>query len=87
MREPIKSRSTDELHQIPVNLQAEAQKTGVNLSGTHTQGSVFELVTDFAPAGDQPQAIEKLVRGVEQGMHHGQRDCANATSDHYYGAQ
>ncbi|MEY2864659.1 MAG: hypothetical protein RLY58_2366, partial [Pseudomonadota bacterium] len=69
MREPIKSRSTDELHQIPVNLQAEAQKTGVNLSGTHTQGGVFELVTDFAPAGDQPQAIEKLVRGVEQGMH------------------
>ncbi|MEY4515719.1 MAG: hypothetical protein RL180_65, partial [Pseudomonadota bacterium] len=69
MREPIKSRSTDELHQIPVNLQAEAQKTGVNLSGTQAQTQPFELVTDFAPAGDQPQAIEKLVRGVEQGMH------------------
>ena len=29
----------------------------------------FELVTNYAPAGDQPQAIEKLVRGVEQGLH------------------
>jgi len=29
----------------------------------------FELVTNFEPAGDQPQAIEKLVKGVEQGMH------------------
>ena len=31
----------------------------------------FQMVTDFAPSGDQPQAIDKLVRGVEQG-HHGQ---------------
>ncbi|WP_298142739.1 excinuclease ABC subunit UvrB [uncultured Acinetobacter sp.] len=29
----------------------------------------FQLVTDYQPAGDQPQAIEKLVRGVQQGMH------------------
>lgn len=28
----------------------------------------FQLVTDFAPAGDQPQAIEKLVKGLNQGM-------------------
>ena len=28
----------------------------------------FELVTNFAPAGDQPQAIEKLVQGVEKGL-------------------
>ena len=27
----------------------------------------FELVSEYAPAGDQPQAIEKLVRGVEKG--------------------
>ncbi len=27
----------------------------------------FELVSEYAPAGDQPQAIEKLVRGVERG--------------------
>ena len=27
----------------------------------------FELVTSYQPAGDQPQAIEKLVHGVESG--------------------
>jgi excinuclease ABC subunit B len=68
MREPIKSRSSDDLHQVPVQIQADAQKKGVNLSGTQASSQPFELVTDFAPAGDQPQAIEKLVRGVEQGM-------------------
>ncbi|ANF81471.1 excinuclease ABC subunit B [Acinetobacter sp. NCu2D-2] len=29
----------------------------------------FELVTNYEPAGDQPQAIEKLVKGIEQGFH------------------
>ncbi len=29
----------------------------------------FELVTNYQPAGDQPQAIEKLVQGVRQGFH------------------
>jgi excinuclease ABC subunit B len=29
----------------------------------------FELVTSYQPAGDQPQAIEKLVKGIEQGFH------------------
>jgi len=28
----------------------------------------FELVSDFEPAGDQPQAIEKLVEGLEAGV-------------------
>lgn len=27
----------------------------------------FEIVSDFKPMGDQPQAIEKLVQGLEQG--------------------
>src|SRR5689334_7660824 len=27
----------------------------------------FQLVTELAPSGDQPEAIEGLVRGVEQG--------------------
>ncbi len=27
----------------------------------------FELVSDFQPAGDQPQAIEKLVKGIKEG--------------------
>ncbi len=30
-------------------------------------GRRFELVSDYAPAGDQPQAIEELVEGVERG--------------------
>ncbi len=31
---------------------------------------IFKLVSDFKPAGDQPQAIEKLVRGVKDGVSH-----------------
>ena len=27
----------------------------------------FELVSDYAPAGDQPAAIEKLVSGIQEG--------------------
>ncbi|MFG0335700.1 MAG: DEAD/DEAH box helicase family protein, partial [Maioricimonas sp. JB049] len=27
----------------------------------------FELVSDFNPAGDQPTAIDALVRGIEEG--------------------
>jgi excinuclease ABC subunit B len=30
----------------------------------------FELVADFSPAGDQPQAIEKLVEGIAAGLAH-----------------
>lgn len=29
--------------------------------------SSFKLVSPFTPAGDQPQAIEKLVAGIEKG--------------------
>ncbi|WP_437202181.1 excinuclease ABC subunit UvrB [Planctomicrobium sp. SH664] len=28
---------------------------------------LFELVSEFSPAGDQPKAIESLVRGIEEG--------------------
>jgi excinuclease ABC subunit B len=31
---------------------------------------VFELVSDYAPAGDQPQAIEKLTAGLQSGAKH-----------------
>ncbi|MCL2159895.1 MAG: DEAD/DEAH box helicase family protein, partial [Oscillospiraceae bacterium] len=27
----------------------------------------FRLVSDFAPTGDQPQAVEQLVSGIEKG--------------------
>lgn len=30
--------------------------------------SPFELVSEYQPCGDQPQAIEKLVRGLEKGV-------------------
>ena len=30
----------------------------------------FELFSDYLPAGDQPQAIEKLVDGLESGLAH-----------------
>jgi len=32
--------------------------------------SEFQLVTDFQPTGDQPQAIAKLVEGLERGYRH-----------------
>jgi len=30
----------------------------------------FEFEADYAPAGDQPQAIERLVEGIDQGLAH-----------------
>ena len=69
MREPTKMRSKDDLNQIASSIQQQAHDSGVNLSGTQASEQPFELVTEFEPAGDQPQAIEKLVRGIEQGMH------------------
>ena len=30
----------------------------------------FELVSDYEPAGDQPQAIDQLVAGIERGDPH-----------------
>lgn len=30
----------------------------------------FSLITDFIPSGDQPQAIDQLVRGLEEGKEH-----------------
>ena len=31
---------------------------------------MFELVSKYKPAGDQPQAIEKLVQGIKNGEKH-----------------
>ena len=31
---------------------------------------MFKLVSKFEPAGDQPQAIEKLVNGINNGLKH-----------------
>ena len=32
------------------------------------QEKLFKLQSKYSPAGDQPQAIEKLVNGLEKGM-------------------
>ena len=29
----------------------------------------FELVSEYKPTGDQPKAIDKLVKGIEEGKH------------------
>ena len=31
---------------------------------------MFELHSDYAPTGDQPQAIEALTKGLSQGLKH-----------------
>ena len=31
---------------------------------------MFEIETDLAPCGDQPQAIETLIEGIDKGLAH-----------------
>ena len=33
----------------------------------HKGGKMFKLVSNYKPTGDQPQAIEYLVKGIEEG--------------------
>jgi len=37
---------------------------------TVSRGRSFELISDFKPTGDQPQAIDKLARGLAEGRPH-----------------
>src|SRR5690606_12968823 len=67
MRMP-EPRSSRQLNQLATQLQGEAEISGVNASGTQISSRAFEMVTDFEPAGDQPQAIAKLVNGINAGM-------------------
>ena len=30
----------------------------------------FKIVSDFQPTGDQPQAVDRLVEGLERGYRH-----------------
>lgn len=69
MRPPQSSRSERELSQLARQIQDDAQITGVNASGTQISSKPFEMVTEFEPSGDQPQAIAKLIDGIERGMH------------------
>ena len=68
MRLPESSRSERELNQLAKQIQGEAELVGVNASGTQISSRAFEMVTNFEPSGDQPQAIEKLVKGIHEGM-------------------
>nr|WP_315043353.1 excinuclease ABC subunit UvrB [uncultured Moraxella sp.] len=69
MRLPETSRAERELNQLARQLQNEAELTGVNASGTQISNRAFEMVTEFEPSGDQPQAIAKLTDGIEKGYH------------------
>lgn len=69
MRLPETSRAERELNQLARQLQNEAELTGVNASGTQISSRAFEMVTEFEPSGDQPQAIAKLTDGIEKGYH------------------
>ncbi|TCZ70200.1 excinuclease ABC subunit UvrB [Paenibacillus albiflavus] len=40
------------------------------MSEIHLSDKKFELVSEFSPQGDQPQAIEELVEGILQGVKH-----------------
>ncbi|MBV9345261.1 MAG: excinuclease ABC subunit UvrB [Gammaproteobacteria bacterium] len=44
--------------------------TAVKARTARSESPPFKLVADFAPAGDQPQAIERLVEGLDQGLAH-----------------
>jgi len=33
----------------------------------HKGGKMFKIYSDFKPAGDQPEAIKKLVEGLSRG--------------------
>ena len=39
-------------------------------AGRRTVGAMFELVAPYQPAGDQPQAIDRLTEGVRRGLKH-----------------
>ncbi len=41
-----------------------------SLMAHQREGGQFQLVTGLKPQGDQPQAIERLVQGVNKGLHH-----------------
>ncbi len=49
---------------------AGAQAEQGRRDGTRKAPARFELVSDFSPQGDQPQAIEHLVDGLERGLGH-----------------
>lgn len=68
MRLPDLSRTERQTNQLARQLQETAEITGVNVSGTQISSKAFDMVTEFEPSGDQPQAIAKLLQGIDNGM-------------------
>lgn len=68
MRLPESNRQERQLNQLSKKLQQDAEISGVNVSGTQISSRAFKMCTEFEPAGDQPQAIAKLVNGIKKGM-------------------
>ena len=54
---------------MPEALELITNTNEANPQGTFAtfEGSPFELFQPYLPAGDQPQAIEKLVEGINDG--------------------
>lgn len=52
--------------------RSDAQNAGLMRTAPDSPGQMtqFKLVSDFEPRGDQPEAIEKLSRGVREGVKH-----------------
>jgi excinuclease ABC subunit B len=42
----------------------------LNLFYSSFMENIFKLVSDYKPTGDQPQAIEKLIKGIKDGKKH-----------------
>ena len=76
--------ATSNQSQVTGHVDAELRRFGVEGAG-----APLEVVSPFEPAGDQPQAIAKLAKGIEDGLryqtsprcygfrqdlHHGQDD-------------
>lgn len=71
MQLPQISNTDRQKNQLARQLQDQDQDqnklSGVNANGTQIHSKPFDMITNFAPSGDQPQAIEKLVAGVQSG--------------------
>src|SRR5207237_1171750 len=61
---PDPTRQMPELSEVTTETAEAAKRTGEFVT---FPGSPFELFLPYPPAGDQPQAIEKLVEGVSDG--------------------
>src|SRR5258706_1495227 len=55
-------------HEIPLNREEGGEPRYISRATMETRP--FELVSEYQPAGDQPQAIPRLTEGLEAGLSH-----------------